>query len=67
MANGTWNWDPNSLLDDLPMEDTPGVKLLLNSAGLLMADRGEIIDKILKPDVTIQLKKPVKVLDRVFA
>ncbi len=28
MAIGTGNWDPNSFLDDLPMEDTPGVKLL---------------------------------------
>jgi diguanylate cyclase (GGDEF)-like protein len=50
MANGTGNWDPNSFLDDLPMEGTPGIKLLLDSAGLLMAGRGESIDKVLKPD-----------------
>jgi diguanylate cyclase (GGDEF)-like protein len=50
MANGTWNWDPHSFLDDFPVEDTPGVKLLLNSAGVLMAGRGESIDKVLKPD-----------------
>ena len=50
MANGTWDWDPDSFFNDLPVEDTPGVKLLLNSAGLLMAGHGESIDEILKPD-----------------
>mgnify|MGYP003642230898 FL=1 len=50
MTNGTWNWDPNSFLDDFPIEDTPGVKLLLSSAGVLMAGRGESIDKVLNPD-----------------
>jgi len=50
MANGTWNWDPHSFLDDLPVEDTPGIKLLLNGAGVLVAGRGESIDKILNPD-----------------
>lgn len=50
MANGTWNWDPNSFLDDFPVEDTPGVKFLLSSAGVLMAGRGENINWILNPD-----------------
>jgi len=50
MANGSGNWDPNSFLDDLPVENTPGVKLLLNSAGLLIAGRGECIHKVLKPE-----------------
>lgn len=50
MTNGTWNWDPNSFLDDFPIEDTPGVKLLLSSAGVLMAGRGESINKVLNSD-----------------
>ncbi|MBQ0832115.1 bifunctional diguanylate cyclase/phosphodiesterase [Marinobacter sp.] len=50
MTNGTWNWDPNSFLDDFPIEDTPGVKLLLSSAGVLIAGRGESINKVLNSD-----------------
>lgn len=50
MTDGTWRWDPNSLLDDFPIEDTPGVKFLLSSAGVLMAGRGDSIDKILSSD-----------------
>ena len=51
MANDVWKWDPNSFLDDFPVEDTPGIKLLLNSAGVLMAGRGESIDKVLNSDL----------------
>ncbi|WP_166260115.1 putative bifunctional diguanylate cyclase/phosphodiesterase [Marinobacter salicampi] len=47
MANGPGNWDPDSLLDDLPLEDTPGVMLLLDEAGVLKAGRGESIGKVL--------------------
>ncbi|WP_166263824.1 putative bifunctional diguanylate cyclase/phosphodiesterase [Marinobacter caseinilyticus] len=50
MTNSTWNWDPNRFLEDFPIEDTPGVKLLLSSAGVLMAGRGDSIDKILNPN-----------------
>lgn len=50
MANGTRNGDPNSFLDDFPVEDTPGVKFLLSSAGVLMDGRGENINWILNPD-----------------
>lgn len=47
MANGPGNWDPDSLLDDLPLEDTPGVMLLLDEDGVLKAGRGESIGKVL--------------------
>lgn len=50
MPNGTLGWDPNRFLDDFPIEDTPGVKLLLSSAGVFMAGGGDNIDKILDSD-----------------
>ena len=50
MAVDARNWDPDSLLDDLPVEHTFGVKLLFSRAGMLMAGGGENIDKILNPD-----------------
>jgi diguanylate cyclase (GGDEF)-like protein len=50
MPNSSVHWDPDRFFDDLPMKDTPGIKLLLDQAGVLVAGRGESIDKVLKPD-----------------
>ena len=50
MPNSSVRWDPDRFFDDLPMKDTPGIKLLLDRAGVLVAGRGESIDKVLKPD-----------------
>ena len=50
MPNITRNWDPDSFFDDLPMKDSPGIKLLLDRVGMLLAGRGESIDKVLKPN-----------------
>lgn len=50
MPDSAMRWDPDRFLDDLPIEDTPGIKLLFNNVGVLIAGRGESIDKILKPD-----------------